>query len=34
MNALADHFDEQARRADVTESASFDESAGMQGITK
>jgi hypothetical protein len=34
MTALADHFDEQARRADVTESAIINESAGPQGITK
>jgi hypothetical protein len=34
MNALADHFDEQARRADAAESASTNESAGTRGVTR
>ena len=32
MNALADHFDEQARRADAAESAITDES-GSEATT-
>jgi hypothetical protein len=34
MSALADHFDEQARRADEAESASTSEHAGRQGDTR
>jgi hypothetical protein len=33
MNALADHFDEQARRADAAESAKTAESAGTWGVS-
>ncbi len=34
MNALADHFDEQARRADAAESAITDQPAGTQEARK
>jgi hypothetical protein len=34
MNALADHFDEQARRADAAESAITDQPAGTQEAGK
>ena len=34
MNALADHFDEQARRADTIGSGTSDGPAGQQGPTR
>jgi hypothetical protein len=33
MNELADHFDEQARRADAAESSKTAESAGTPGVS-
>jgi hypothetical protein len=34
MSALADHFDEQARRADLAEAARPNESDGTHGVTR
>ena len=34
MNALADHFDEQAQRADIIGSGTSDGPAGQQGPTR
>ena len=34
MIALAEHFDEQARRADMAEAASRNESDGTHGVTR
>jgi hypothetical protein len=33
MNALADHFDEQARRADAAESTKTTESTNTRGVS-
>jgi hypothetical protein len=33
MNALADHFDEQARRADAADSTKTTESANTRGVS-